>query len=291
MVNDARLMRPPTTLHPMRGRAPRRGRPPLLNTGCALFLDIDGTLVDFASTPDRVRVDAHVTGLLPELAEQLGGAVALITGRAIADADALFPGFTLPIAGQHGLQRRAANGSIHLHKASMRGLERLRRELARFVKRHPGLLLEDKGATLALHYRRAPELAGHVHRTLRNMLRMTAVSAEWRLQPGEKVLEIKPDGRDKGTAILEYMAEHPFKGRLPVFVGDDLTDEYGFVAATHLGGWAVKVGRGPTRAHYRLRDVAAVRDWLGAIVPASTHAHTQPRSKSIPSTAKAQQGT
>ena len=101
------------------------------------------------------------------------------------------------------------------------------------------------------------------------MLRTIAVNAEWKLQPGKKILEIKPDGRDKGTAILEYMAEPPFAGRLPVFVGDDLTDEYGFVAATHLGGWAVKVGRGQTRAHYRLRDVAAVRGWLADVASAS----------------------
>ena len=251
-----------------RTRARRRGRPPALDTRCALFLDIDGTLLDLASTPDSVRVDADIRALLPALADRLGGAVALITGRAIADADRLFKGLALPVAGQHGLERRAADGSIHLHEASMRGLERLRRELARFATRHPGLLLEDKGATLALHYRRAPGLAAHVHRTLRTMLRTTAVSAQWRLQPGKRILEIKPDGRDKGTAMLEYMAEPPFAGRLPVFVGDDLTDEYGFVAATHLGGWAVKVGRGPTRARFRLPDVAAVRAWLGAEAPA-----------------------
>ena len=250
-----------------RSRAARRGRPPTLNAHCALFLDIDGTLLDLASTPDRVRVDAQIRALLPALAQRLGGAVALITGRAIADADRLFHGLALPVAGQHGLERRAADGSIHLHEASRRGIERLRRELARFTTRHPGLLLEDKGATLALHYRRAPGLAAHVHRTLRTMLRTTAVSAEWRLQPGKRILEIKPDGRDKGTAILEYMAEPPFAGRLPVFVGDDLTDEYGFVAAAHLGGWAVKVGRGATRARFRLRDVAAVRAWLDAVSP------------------------
>jgi trehalose 6-phosphate phosphatase len=216
-----------------------------------------------------VRVDAHLTTLLPELADRLCGAVALITGRRLSDADRLFPGLTLPVAGQHGLERRAADGSIHLHKASMRGLERLRRGLARFAARHEGLMLEDKGATLALHYRLAPGLAAHVHRTLRTMLRNTPVSAEWRLQPGKRILEIKPDGRDKGTAILEYMAEPPFAGRVPVFVGDDLTDEYGFVAATHLGGWAVKVGRGATRAPFRLRDVAAVRSWLNAVPPKS----------------------
>jgi trehalose 6-phosphate phosphatase len=250
-------------------REQRRGAPPALGVHCALFLDIDGTLLDLASTPDRVRVDPHIITLLPELARRLGGAVALITGRALADADRLFPGLALPAAGQHGLERRAADGSIHLHEASMRGLKRLRGELARFATRHEGLLLEDKGATLALHYRLAPGLAAHVHRTLRAMLRDTAVSAEWRLQPGKGILEIKPDGRDKGTAILEYMAEAPFRGRLPVFVGDDLTDEYGFVAATHLGGWAVKVGRGATRARYRLRDVASVRGWLETASPSA----------------------
>jgi trehalose 6-phosphate phosphatase len=229
-----------------------------------LFLDIDGTLFELASTPDRVRVDRHVTALLPELANALGGAVALVTGRAIADADRLFPGLSLPVAGQHGLERRAADGSMHVHEASMLGLKRLRRELARFAARHEGLMLEDKGATLALHYRLAPGLASHVHKTLRAQLAATAVSAAWQLQPGKGILEIMPDGRDKGTAILEYMAEPPFAGRLPVFIGDDLTDEYGFVAITHLKGWAVKVGRGATRARFRLRDVAAVRGWLDA---------------------------
>ena len=245
-------------------RAPRRIRPPALGARCALFLDIDGTLLDLAPTPDRVRVDSDVRLLLPELARRLGGAVALITGRAMADADRLFPGLSVPLAGQHGLQRRAADGSMHRHEASLRGLARLRGELAAFAARHDGLWLEDKGATLALHYRLAPGLASHVHQTLRALLAGSHVSADWRLQPGKGILEIKPDGRDKGTAILEYMAERPFSGRLPVFVGDDLTDEYGFVAVTHLGGWAVKVGRGDTRARYRLPDVAAVRAWLGA---------------------------
>jgi trehalose 6-phosphate phosphatase len=292
MVDGRAPPRPNATAGRAAARAPRRGRPPALTVQCALFLDIDGTLLDLASTPDRVRVDAHIRALLPALAKRLGGAVALITGRAIADADRLFRGLTLPVAGQHGLERRAADGSIHLHEASMRGLERLRRELWRFTTRHPGLLLEDKGATLALHYRRAPELAAHVHRTLRTMLRETAVSAQWRLQPGKRILEIKPDGRDKGTAMLEYMAESPFAGRLPVFVGDDLTDEYGFVAATHLGGWAVKVGRGATRARFRLRDVAAVREWLAAVSPASMsrlRKHTDPTAKAhscTPSTSR-----
>jgi trehalose 6-phosphate phosphatase len=247
-------------------RARRLGRPPSLGAHCALFLDIDGTLLDLAPTPDGVRVDYRLAALLPELVTRLGGAVALITGRAIADTDHLFPGLVLPVAGQHGIERRAADGSMHRHDASAQELDRLRRELAQFAARHDGLMLEDKGATLALHYRLAPGLASLVHKTLRAQLAAATVSADWRLQPGKGVLEIKPDGRDKGTAILEYMDDPPFAGRLPVFVGDDLTDEYGFVAVTHLQGWAVKVGPGPTRAGYRLPDVTTVRDWLGGVL-------------------------
>jgi trehalose 6-phosphate phosphatase len=247
--------------------AGRRPEPSRLGPGCALFLDIDGTLLELAPTPDRVRVDAGVAALLPALAERLGGAVALISGRSLADADRLFPGLKLPIAGQHGLERRAADGTIHRHHSSASGLRALLPELARFAARHEGLLLEDKGATLALHYRLAPALASHVHRTLKTRLASLGVANGLRLQPGKGVLEIKPDGRDKGTAILEYMAERPFAGRLPVFVGDDYTDEYGFTAVIRAGGWAVKVGPGRTRAPFRLRDVAAVRRWLGQGLP------------------------
>ena len=241
--------------------------PPPLRTDSALFLDIDGTLLELAPTPDAVHVDAGVTALLPALARRLDGAVALITGRAMADADRLFRGLALPIAGQHGLERRSADGSLHRHLPSLSALERLRGVLSQFAARHDGLFLEDKGATLALHYRQAPQLAALVHQTLRrHMTAALAFESGWRLQPGKSILEIKPDGSDKGTAILEYMTEPPFAGRRPVFVGDDLTDEYGFAAVTSRRGWAVKVGRGPTSAHFRLRDVSAVRAWLAAMV-------------------------
>jgi len=259
----ATAVRESLSAHP---RPSRRGPPPPLHDGCALFLDIDGTLLELGPTPDSVSVDAGVAALLPVLAGRLHGAVALITGRSMADADRLFRGLSLPIAGQHGLERRAADGSLHRHLPSLYGLERLRRDLTEFAARHDGLMLEDKGATLALHYRQAPRLASHVHRTLRSHL-AAAVASEsgWRLQPGKGIVEVKPDGRDKGTVILEYMEETPFSRRLPVFVGDDKTDEYGFVAVTVAGGWAVKVGRGPTNANYRLPNVAAVRKWLTAL--------------------------
>lgn len=248
----------------------RRGPPPPLAAGCALFLDIDGTVLDLAATPDRVRVDADIAALLPALAGVLHGAIALITGRTIADADRLFPALALPIAGQHGYERRAADGSIQRYPAPGPGFDRLRREIARFAARHEGLLLEDKGSTLALHYRLAPRLAPHVHRTLR--AQVAASGGRWKLQRGKRILEIRPEGRDKGTALFEFMAVAPFHGRVPVFVGDDVTDEFGFAAVTRLGGWAVKVGPGGTCARFRLPNVAAVRRWLAAGVGRTTAA-------------------
>jgi trehalose 6-phosphate phosphatase len=250
-----------------RRRPPRRpGPPPPLDTGAALFLDIDGTLLELAPTPALVHVHEDVTERLPALARELDGAVALITGRAIADADGLFPGLSLPMAGQHGTERRSADGTIHRHRLPQPGIARLRRELARFAARHPGVTLEDKGATLALHYRQAPRLAAHVHRTMRAQVAAGARGRAWRVQPGKGIVELRPDGRDKGTAIAEFMAEPPFRGRMPVFLGDDRTDEFGFAAVARMGGWSVKVGAGPTRARYRLPDVAAVRRWIAAVV-------------------------
>jgi trehalose 6-phosphate phosphatase len=247
-----------------RRRAQRQGPPPALDRRAALFLDIDGTLLDLAPVPALVRVDGDIATLLPALARDLGGAVALITGRTIADADALFPTLTLPVAGQHGAERRAADGSTHRHRLPFPGLSRLRRELALFVARHDGVVLEDKGATLALHYRQTPRLASHVHRTLRAHLSMATRGRSWRLQAGKGIVEVRPDGRDKGTAITEFMLEAPFRARIPVFVGDDRTDEYGFEAVARMGGWSVKVGPGQTRARFRLIDVAAVRRWLAS---------------------------
>ena len=245
----------------------RRGPPPDLLVDCALFLDIDGTLIDLAPTPEHVLVDNDIARLLPALGRLLGGAVALITGRTIRDADALFPGLGFPVAGQHGLERRSADGALHTHGEGPPGYHWLESELKTLCDRHDGLWLEAKGTTMALHYRLAPGLASYVHRSVRALVgTLDAAGAEWKLQPGKGLIEIKPAGRDKGAAILDYMSEAPFAGRLPVFVGDDRTDEFGFAAIMLLGGWAVKVGPGKTNANYRLRDVKAVRKWLTTLL-------------------------
>ncbi len=242
-----------------------RPPPPQLGRDCALFLDIDGTLAEFAQVPELVHIDAQIATALPRLLAELDGALALVTGRSITSADLLFPGLKLPIAGQHGSERRDGAGTIHLHAPVKATQAKLRKLLQGLAKRHPQLLLEDKGASLALHYRSTQHLASHVLRTLRQSI---TADGGYQLQPGKLLLEVRPEGRDKGAAIHDFMAEEPFAGRLPVFVGDDLTDEHGFAVVEQLGGWTVKVGPGRTAARFRLPDPAAVQRWLIAPISA-----------------------
>lgn len=237
------------------------GAPPL-SRDAAVFLDVDGTLVHLAETPDAVHVDAALRALLEKLREATGGALALISGRSIADIDALFAPSRFAVAGQHGAERRGADGTMHFHADLAHRLHEHARALRRLVQDNPGMLLEEKGATLALHYRNAPAAAGLAEREARRVV--DALGDDFELQAGKFVLEVKPGGRDKGTAIAEFMAEAPFAGRVPVFVGDDLTDELGFDLVNRIGGMTVKVGPGDTRARWRLGSVDDARRWLEA---------------------------
>lgn len=248
----------------------RRDPLPAPDPGWAYFLDMDGTLVPLTMSPDGVRVDRRLRRVIEDLHAFAGGAVALVTGRPIADVDRLFPGRALPAAGQHGLERRASSGRITRHAAPSRRLDEVRRRLGEAVTRHPGLLLEDKGLSLALHYRRVPRLAGYAHRLAR--AQAGRLGRGYGVRPGKRVIEIGPTGRDKGASILEFTRERPFRGRTPVFLGDDLTDELGFQMVNRLGGISIKVGPGRTAARWRLPDVAAVRTWLGRRHPARTAA-------------------
>ncbi|MEP6491549.1 MAG: trehalose-phosphatase [bacterium] len=229
----------------------------------AYFFDIDGTLVDLAATPSAVHPDSDIRRLVHGLYSVTGGAVALISGRSLADIDRLFPRVRLPAAGQHGLERRDATGRLHSHPIPEGSLDSVRAQLREAVARHHGLLIEDKGLSLALHYRSVPRLAGFAHRLMRTL--QTELGNGYCVQPGKRVVELKPAGRDKGVAILEFMEEAPFRGRIPVFVGDDATDEYGFAVVNGLGGHSVKVGAGQTAASCRLGDVSAVRAWLNSL--------------------------
>ncbi len=189
-----------------------------------------------------------------------GGALALISGRSIDDVDSIFGTPPLPVAGQHGLERRNAKGKISHHDATSEKLENARTHLRSIVTRHSGLLLEDKGMSLALHYRAMPALASFAHRMMRGV--HATMGPEYAILTGKRIIEIKPSGKDKGEAVREFMEEPPFRGRIPVFIGDDVTDEHGFAVVNALGGHSIKVGPGRTGARWRLADVIAVRSWL-----------------------------
>jgi trehalose 6-phosphate phosphatase len=234
--------------------------PPAHCAECAFFLDVDGTLLEIADTPSAVRVDMELLELIGRLSRVSGGALALISGRSISDLEELLGARRIPLAGQHGLERRDAAGRLWIHAAPPAAKCSFKEALAPVLARHPGLLLEDKGLTLALHYRLAPHLAAYAHRLMARLMGEAGGGLE--LQKGKRVIEIKPAGIDKGTAVAEYLAESPFRGRHPVFIGDDLNDEHGFAEVNRVGGISIKVGPGASCARYRLPHVAAVRHWL-----------------------------
>jgi trehalose 6-phosphate phosphatase len=237
-------------------------QPPSPSPAWAYFLDVDGTLLKLAKTPDAVRVGRDVVSLIRSLHGTTGGAVALVSGRSLADLDRRFGLGDLCAAGQHGVERRDGTGRISRHPSRAAPGALVAERLAPLLARHPGLRIEDKGATLAVHYRQAPRLGAWLSVVLREIV---AGITGFELQRGKLVLEIKAAGFDKGSAVDEFMATPPFRGRTPVFIGDDLTDETAFAAVNRLDGLSVKVGAGPTSARHRLADVRAVRRWLGEL--------------------------
>ncbi|MCG3203286.1 MAG: Trehalose-6-phosphate phosphatase [Gammaproteobacteria bacterium] len=230
----------------------------------AFFLDVDGTLLEIAEHPQAVRMPAGLVATLRALVEDAGAPVALVSGRAILDLDRLFAPLRLPIAGQHGAERRDAAGVVHRLPPRDGALAPIHEGLAAFVARHPGLLLEHKGAALCVHYRRAPALSALVEGRLRQAA--AALGDAYAVQSGKMVFELRPAAADKGRAIAAFLEETPFRGRRPVFLGDDATDEHGFELVNARGGHAVKVGAGPTCAQWHLADAASVARWLEAYV-------------------------
>jgi trehalose 6-phosphate phosphatase len=230
----------------------------------ALFLDLDGTLLDFALDPAQVAVPDRLHAILGKLPAATGGAIAFVSGRTLADIDRLLGTGRFPLAAVHGLERRDANGRLLTTIADENEFEHLHAVLAAIAEEFPDTLLEHKGVTLALHYRRCPELEHELVERVETSLE--GVASRLKLMRGKMVLEIKPADGDKGTAIAAFMEEEPFAGRTPVFIGDDVTDEDGFRAVNALGGITVKVNSGSSSARYRLPDTGAVIDWLDELV-------------------------
>ena len=244
--------------------------PPALDTDCALFLDVDGTLVGFAGHPEHVRIPPCLVESIATISQRLHGALALVSGRPLTQLDQLFAPLQLPAAGLHGAQlRRNGNDTAPLQQTAD-WLHDLRQHALQFAHAHPGVLIEHKGQALALHWRNAPDAEAQVLAFAHAQLpQLPGV----RLQPGNRVVEFLPAGHDKGAAIKALMQAAPFAGRRPVFVGDDLTDEDGFAVVDQLGGHGVLVGqRDGSHARYALADVAAVHHWLREAATAGSRA-------------------
>lgn len=229
----------------------------------ALFLDIDGTLLDLASEPQAVQVPPGLRARIGALARGLGGALALVSGRPLSDIDRFFPG-RFDAAGTHGAQWRLGETETGPGPGVDTALSEIATMLRAGTNELPGVILEPKPHGIAMHYRLAP----HREATVRSLAERAAqaLGPAFRLQAGKLVVEILPAQAGKGTAIRRFMGLAPYAGRIPVFLGDDRTDEDGFAVVNALGGLSVRVGEdAETQARYRLQSPAAVRDWLARL--------------------------
>lgn len=246
------------TLHDLTIRLPP---PRPLELGeTALFLDLDGTLAPIAARPQDVRPDPRRTSLLERIAHRLDGRLAVISGRTLEDVDRILEGCVTTVAAVHGLVVRSPDGRVQArppHPALSEAADALRS----FATRDSGLLVEEKGQSVALHFR----LAGHHAGDARACARAIAAQTGLVLQDGDMVEELRTPGPTKGDSVHSFMGAAPFAGARPVFVGDDATDEDGFEAAQAMTGEGVLVGpQRPTRARFRLADVDAALAWLEA---------------------------
>lgn len=232
--------------------------PPALPQRPALFLDMDGVLAPITDTPGDVGPDDRRSRVLGRLLERLDGRLAVLSGRTIAEIDRICEGVVPCVAGIHGLERRDADGRLR-RLAPHPDMGEVHEALIDFARDRPGVLIEDKGLGVTLHYRQAPDQAGAARALARGLAETHGLT----LQPGDMVQELKTPGADKGRALTAFMDEAPFRGAVPVMTGDDLTDEFAFAAAAGLGGFGVLVGPPrETAALYGLTGPEAVMDWL-----------------------------
>jgi trehalose 6-phosphate phosphatase len=236
--------------------------PPPLDPHSALFLDVDGTLLEIAARPASVFVPSELPILLEGLARQRDGAVALVSGRPLNELDRLFKPWQGAAAGLHGIERRRADGTIdrQANPTAATALDSVRPQLSALAGADTDLLFEDKCGTLALHYRAAPEREAEIRSLAERLVRQAPAL---RLIVGKMVVEFQPAGSNKGVTIAAFLGEPPFAGRAPIFIGDDVTDEDGFAEVSRRGGIAIRVGpQSHSHAAYALPNVQAVHCWL-----------------------------
>src|SRR3954470_12439287 len=227
----------------------------------AVLLDIDGTLLDLMPTPREVWVPPGLAKTLRRLHERTGGALAMVSGRSLNDIDLIFAPDVFPAVGGHGAEMRIDLDSeaVAAHAPPMD--KELKRRLAAIAKLSPGILLEDKGYSLALHYRLAPHAEKAIYAAV-SLIRADLPNAPIEVMPGKAVCEIKHSGFTKASGVRELMTHAPFRGRRPVFIGDDVTDESVFAIMPDLGGLAFSVGRRTKGVSGHFDEPSDVRDWL-----------------------------
>jgi len=226
----------------------------------AFFLDFDGTLAPIVEHPDAVSVPIKTMNAIARLAKT--SALAIVTGRRINDIDRFLSPLELPVAGVHGLERRSADGVIHGVPINEEALKDVSEQLSQFVIRNPGLILEPKRGSIALHFRQRPDLADEC---VAQVATSTAPYPDLHVLPGKMVLEVKAGSASKGAAISAFMQEAPFAGKKPFFVGDDVTDEEAFPIVRQSGGVTVRIGEGATAAMYRASGPEEFSEWLSAL--------------------------
>ncbi len=232
-------------------------------SGHALYLDVDGTILDLASRPDAVEVPSDMVPLLRQLSSALDGAVAFVTGRPIGAIDALFAPLRFPIIGVHGGEVRTPDGQVVRDQQLTRELAEVLPLLRRAVAPMRGVLLEDKGSAIALHYRTVPDRGREVLQVAEFVVAEVDMAADFAIRLGKCVVEICPRHLTKGSALLQMMERSPFRGRTPIYAGDDTTDEDAFEVVNRLGGISLRVGDdAPSAASFRLPDPARLRSWL-----------------------------
>src|SRR6202789_2109981 len=232
---------------------------------CAVLLDIDGTLLDLAPTPREVWVPPGLSTTLNRLHEKTSGALALVSGRSLNDIDLIFAPEQFPAVGGHGAEMRLTTDheAVATHAPPMD--KELKRRLAAIAKLSPGILLEDKGYSLALHYRLAPHAEKAIYEAV-SLIRADLPNAPIEVLPGKCVCEIKHSGFNKASGVLELMTHEPFKGRRPVFIGDDVTDETVFAIMPDYGGLAFSVGRRAQGVADHFDEPRDVRAWLASLI-------------------------
>ena len=235
----------------------------------ALLLDIDGTLLDLMPTPREVWVPPGLSKTLNGLLEKTSGALALVSGRSLNDIDLIFAPDQFPSVGGHGAEMRlsADNEAVATHAPPLD--KELKRRLATIAKLSPGILLEDKGYSLALHYRLAPHAEKAIYEAV-SLIRADLPNAPIEVLPGKRVCEIKHSGFNKATGVIELMAHEPFKGRRPIFIGDDVTDESVFAVMGDFGGLAFSVGRRAHGVAGHFDEPRDVREWLAHLLDDET---------------------